>query len=161
MVLVCPDESQYKRLRSAGVLMLMMVAPYFLTSSRLTAVGRLLCKRRAAAAIMKSKLRSMMQSFTQTRMKDNVPHADVVVANPVHYAIALKYDENLNYDQLQEQLLGLLENPINLVDVEKKSLSQLFFLSEKQIRDILNYSGNTGFLSVYELQNRMEKAGKI
>lgn len=41
---------------------------------------------------LKSKMRSMMHSMAQTRMKDNVPHADVVVANPIHYAIAIKYD---------------------------------------------------------------------
>lgn len=42
---------------------------------------------------LKSKMRSMMQAMTQSRMKANVPHADVIIANPVHYAIALKYDE--------------------------------------------------------------------
>ena len=41
---------------------------------------------------VKSRMRSMMQQFAQTRMKDQVPQADVIVANPVHYAIALKYD---------------------------------------------------------------------
>ncbi len=41
---------------------------------------------------MKSKLRSMMQSFIQNRMKSNVQHADVVVANPIHFAVAIKYD---------------------------------------------------------------------
>lgn len=41
---------------------------------------------------VKSKMRSMMQAMTRNRMKDNVPKADVIVANPVHFAIALKYD---------------------------------------------------------------------
>lgn len=41
---------------------------------------------------VKSKMRSMMQSFMQNRMKSNVPQADVVVANPIHFAIAIKYD---------------------------------------------------------------------
>jgi len=41
---------------------------------------------------VKSKMRSMMQAFAQSRMKDNVPHADVVIANPIHFAIAIKYD---------------------------------------------------------------------
>lgn len=43
---------------------------------------------------MKSKVRSMMVSFAQSRMKEAVPKADVVIANPVHYAIAVKYDAN-------------------------------------------------------------------
>jgi len=41
---------------------------------------------------VKSKIRSMMQSFAQSRQQSNVPHADVVIANPIHYAIAVKYD---------------------------------------------------------------------
>jgi flagellar biosynthetic protein FlhB len=41
---------------------------------------------------LKSKMRSMMQGYSQSRMKEAVPHADVVVANPIHYAIAIKYD---------------------------------------------------------------------
>lgn len=41
---------------------------------------------------LKGKMRSMMQSFSQSRMKDAVPQADVVIANPIHFAIALKYD---------------------------------------------------------------------
>lgn len=42
--------------------------------------------------LVKAKIRSTMISFMQSRMKANVEHADVVVANPIHYAIAIKYD---------------------------------------------------------------------
>lgn len=42
---------------------------------------------------VKGRLRSMMHSFAQSRMKSNVPQSDVVIANPVHYAIAIKYDQ--------------------------------------------------------------------
>ncbi|MFT4553559.1 MAG: flagellar biosynthetic protein FlhB [Chlamydiales bacterium] len=41
---------------------------------------------------VKSRMREMMQKFSQSRMKGNVPHADVVIANPIHYAVAIKYD---------------------------------------------------------------------
>jgi flagellar biosynthetic protein FlhB len=41
---------------------------------------------------VKSKMRSMMQAMARNRMKENVPQADVIVANPIHFAIALKYD---------------------------------------------------------------------
>lgn len=45
---------------------------------------------------VKQKLRSMMMDIVVSRMKSNVPQADVIVANPVHYAIAIKYDaENM------------------------------------------------------------------
>lgn len=49
-------------------------------------------KQTEGDAHVKSKMRSLMQSFTRNRMKDNVPGADVIVANPIHFAIALKYD---------------------------------------------------------------------
>ncbi|MDF2577147.1 MAG: flagellar biosynthetic protein FlhB [Chlamydiales bacterium] len=41
---------------------------------------------------VKSKMRSMMQSMLSNRMKANIPKADVIIANPVHFAIAIKYD---------------------------------------------------------------------
>jgi flagellar biosynthesis protein FlhB len=49
-------------------------------------------KQSEGDASVKSRMRSMMQSFTQSRMKQSVPEADVIIANPTHYAIALKYD---------------------------------------------------------------------
>lgn len=46
---------------------------------------------------VKGKMRSMMQSMAQSRMRDAVPHADVVIANPIHFSIAIRYDpENMH-----------------------------------------------------------------
>ncbi len=42
--------------------------------------------------LLKGRLRGMMHAMAQGRMSENVPHADVVIANPTHYAVALKYD---------------------------------------------------------------------
>ena len=42
---------------------------------------------------VKGRMRSMMHSFAQSRMKSNVPQSDVIIANPVHFAIAIKYDQ--------------------------------------------------------------------
>ncbi len=42
---------------------------------------------------VKSKLREMQQAAAQRRMMDEVPKADVVITNPTHYAVALRYDE--------------------------------------------------------------------
>jgi flagellar biosynthesis protein FlhB len=53
-------------------------------------------KQTEGDAHVKAKLRSMMQQFIASRMKGNVPKSDVIIANPVHYAIAIKYDpENM------------------------------------------------------------------
>jgi flagellar biosynthetic protein FlhB len=40
---------------------------------------------------VKSKVRQMQQEMAQRRMMDAVPDADVIITNPTHYAIALKY----------------------------------------------------------------------
>ena len=42
---------------------------------------------------VKSKLREMQQTAARRRMMADVPKADVVITNPTHYSIALKYDE--------------------------------------------------------------------
>lgn len=45
---------------------------------------------------IKSKVRQMQQEMSQRRMMDAVPDADVIITNPTHYAVALKYDhENM------------------------------------------------------------------
>jgi flagellar biosynthetic protein FlhB len=42
---------------------------------------------------VKAKVRARMREMTQRRMMAAVPKADLVVMNPTHYAVALKYDE--------------------------------------------------------------------
>jgi flagellar biosynthetic protein FlhB len=42
---------------------------------------------------IKTKIRSKMREITKRRMLAAVPKADLVVMNPTHYAVALKYDE--------------------------------------------------------------------
>lgn len=43
---------------------------------------------------VKARLRSLMRQLATKRMMLQVPQADVVVTNPTHYAVALKYDSN-------------------------------------------------------------------
>ncbi len=42
---------------------------------------------------VKSRIRAMQQQAATRRMMEDVPTADVVITNPTHYAVALKYDE--------------------------------------------------------------------
>ena len=44
-------------------------------------------------AEVKSKVKARMREMTQRRMMAAVPNADLVVMNPTHYAVALKYDD--------------------------------------------------------------------
>lgn len=42
---------------------------------------------------LKSKIRQMQHQMARKRMMEDVPTADVIVTNPTHFAVALKYDE--------------------------------------------------------------------
>ncbi len=42
---------------------------------------------------VKQRIRSLQQEMAQKRMMEEVPSADVVVTNPTHYAVALRYDQ--------------------------------------------------------------------
>jgi flagellar biosynthetic protein FlhB len=42
---------------------------------------------------MKGRIRRMQQDLARRRMLQEVPKADVVITNPTHYSVALRYDE--------------------------------------------------------------------
>jgi len=42
---------------------------------------------------MKRKVREVQMAMAEKRMMEEVPRADVIVTNPTHYAVALKYDQ--------------------------------------------------------------------
>ncbi len=46
---------------------------------------------------IKARIRSMQQQRARQRMMQNVPSADVVIRNPTHYAVAIKYEQGKNY----------------------------------------------------------------
>src|SRR5699024_11632170 len=43
--------------------------------------------------LIKSRMREKQRQIATRRMMEEVPKADVVITNPTHYAIAMKYDE--------------------------------------------------------------------
>lgn len=45
---------------------------------------------------VKSKIRRKMQEASMRRMMTSVPEADVVITNPTHFAVALKYDNQMS-----------------------------------------------------------------
>ncbi|PWU68858.1 flagellar biosynthesis protein FlhB [Gracilibacillus dipsosauri] len=44
--------------------------------------------------LIKSKIKEKQRQMAMQRMMSQVPEADVIITNPTHYAIALKYDES-------------------------------------------------------------------
>src|SRR5690606_32428129 len=45
---------------------------------------------------IKSKRKQKQMELAMQRMMQEVPKADVVITNPTHYAVALRYDEEKN-----------------------------------------------------------------
>ncbi len=45
---------------------------------------------------VKGRIRQLQQQIAQRRMMEDVPSADVVITNPTHFAVALKYDTSGN-----------------------------------------------------------------
>ncbi len=62
-------------------------------------------------------------------------------------------DVNINYQDLYENYLQLLSNPLDLNEATDEQLQSLYLLSPAQIQSFLRYRKETGwFVSVYELQ---------
>jgi flagellar biosynthetic protein FlhB len=51
-------------------------------------------KEQEGDPMVKAKLRQIRQERSRRRMMQAVPKADVVITNPTHYAVALKYDRD-------------------------------------------------------------------
>ncbi|MFT4413578.1 flagellar biosynthesis protein FlhB [Fredinandcohnia humi] len=51
-------------------------------------------KKTEGDPLIKSKIKQKQREMAMQRMMQEVPKADVVITNPTHYAIALKYDES-------------------------------------------------------------------
>jgi len=47
--------------------------------------------------LIKSKIRQIQMQTARKRMMAEVPNADVVITNPTHYAVAIKYDEEKSH----------------------------------------------------------------
>jgi flagellar biosynthetic protein FlhB len=43
---------------------------------------------------VKGRIRSLQRELAQRRMMEEVPEADVIVTNPTHYAVALRYEQS-------------------------------------------------------------------
>jgi hypothetical protein len=72
------------------------------------------------------------------------------VLNDIFYHLA--EDGDIPYEEIEEELLNIAENPMDLNQVTENDLSQLMFLNNEQIDAILLYQYKHGFRSVYELQ---------
>jgi flagellar biosynthetic protein FlhB len=68
---------------------------------------------------MKARIRSQQRELARKRMMSEVPKADVVVTNPSHYAVALKYDsKNMGAPQVIAKGMNLIAQRMRELAVE-------------------------------------------
>jgi flagellar biosynthetic protein FlhB len=70
--------------------------------------------------ILKSRIRQIQQQMSQARMMQEVPEADVVLTNPTHFAIAMKYDRDV---MVAPQVIakGVDHIALRIIDIAKEN----------------------------------------
>lgn len=94
--------------------------------------------------MIKSKIKEKQRQIAMTRMMQDVPNADVIITNPTHYAVALKYDkEKCDAPFILAKGMNLIAQNIKKVAkesdiplVENKPLAQALYKSV-EIGDVI------------------------
>ena len=92
--------------------------------------------------IIKSRIKQRQREMAMRRMMQEVPHADVVITNPTHYAIAIKYDDGemdapiivAKGVDFVAQKIKLIANEHEIVMVENRPLARSLY-DEVEIGD--------------------------
>ncbi|KAA0966500.1 flagellar biosynthesis protein FlhB [Sporosarcina sp. ANT_H38] len=85
--------------------------------------------------MIKSRIKQLQREMSMRRMMQEVPHADVVITNPTHYAIALKYkDGDMDAPivvakgvDFVAQKIKLIATEHNIVMVENRPLARSLY----------------------------------
>lgn len=95
-------------------------------------------KQREGDPLIKARIRRVQREIASRKMMDKVPHADVIVTNPTHIAVALKYDANLPAPQVIAKGADLIAEKIkeiarqnNIPIVENKPLARTIYKTLK------------------------------
>lgn len=124
-------------------------------------------KSREGDPMIKARIRRIQREVANRRMMDKVKEADVIITNPTHIAIALKYDANLPAPQLVAKGADLVAEKIRAIAnehripiVENKPLARAIFKTMKigqviprelyvAVAEVLSY--------VYKLKRRFSR----
>jgi flagellar biosynthetic protein FlhB len=95
-------------------------------------------KQREGDPMIKARIRRVQREMANRRMMEKVPQADVIVTNPTHIAVALKYDANLPAPQLIAKGADLIAEKIkqlakehNIPVIENKPLARTIYKTMK------------------------------
>lgn len=124
-------------------------------------------KSREGDPLVKARIRRIQREVSNRRMMDKVREADVIITNPTHIAVALKYDANLPAPQLVAKGADLVAEKIKAIAgehripiVENKPLARTIFKTMKlgqviprelyvAVAEVLSY--------VYKLKRRFSR----
>ncbi len=125
-------------------------------------------KNREGDPQIKARIRKIQRDVAQRRMMDAVPKADVIITNPTHIAIALKYSANLPAPQLIAKGAGEVAERIkkkarefNIPVVENKPLARAIFKTLKigQVIPRELYNAVAEVLAyVYKLKRKLSRS---
>lgn len=115
---------------------------------------------------IKGKIKQKMREASQRRMMQNVPKADVVITNPTHYAVAIRYDANegsapivlaKGADFLAQKIKEIArENNVEIV--ENKPLARMLYANVEVGQEVppeLYQSVAEVLALVYKMQGRL------
>jgi flagellar biosynthetic protein FlhB len=95
-------------------------------------------KQREGDPLIKARIRRVQREMANRRMMEKVPQADVIITNPTHIAVALKYDQNLPAPQviakgadLVAERIKALAKEHNIPVIENKPLARTIFKTLK------------------------------
>jgi flagellar biosynthetic protein FlhB len=95
-------------------------------------------KQREGDPMIKARIRRIQREMSNRRMMEEIPKADVVITNPTHIAVVLKYGENLPAPQLIAKGADFLAEKIkemarehNIPIVENKPLARTIYKTLK------------------------------
>lgn len=154
----------------ASALVLLGVCDYFFHRWRLEQTLRMSrqelkdeIKREEGDPHMKARIRKMQREMAKKRMMADVPRATVVITNPTHLAIALRYDKGMAAPKLVAKGAGFVAKRIvekarrhSVPVIERKPLAQAIFKSVRIGQDIPNalyYAVAEVLAYIYRLRN--------
>ena len=95
-------------------------------------------KQREGDPLIKSRIRRTQREMASKRMMADIPTADVVITNPTHIAVVLKYSDNLPAPQLVAMGADFVAEKIkeiarenNIPIVENKPLARTIYKTLK------------------------------
>jgi flagellar biosynthetic protein FlhB len=92
-------------------------------------------KKSEGDPLIKSKIKEKQRQMAMSRMMAEVPKADVVITNPTHYAVALKYDDTTmnapiivakGVDYIALKVINIAKNN-NVTTVENRPLARALY----------------------------------